>query len=116
MKAFGIEIRKSSSVNLFKDVDAVLAKHGVKHGEITAELQMSTCAIALKKMMRRDNFFSVCTISDCAKLCAIVVPRDRMNVYQSVHCVNWSDMDGEYRELICALVLDDFRSILCPAV
>lgn len=114
MKAFGIELRRIGNVrSLYDDVDRVLKNSGVTvHDGVGGLMQQQTVAHALQKMMRTDNHFSVCCVNECAKLCGIRIPAERMAVYSSIHCMNWNEMLPEYRTTICAMVLDDFREVL----
>lgn len=115
MKAFGIEIRKQGNVHgLFADVDLVLRRNNIPAGGVSAEMQRGTVAHALQKMMQPDKWFDVCTIDSAANCCGLVIPGERYKVYRAIHCVHWRDMETEYRQLITAMVLDDFRSILNP--
>ena len=113
MKAFGLEIRKSNSLGgLYRDVDATLAKHNIPSGSVNAELQVQTVAHSLQKMLKTDRYFSVCTIRDCVNVCQIIVPKERMDIYQAAHCINWNEMMPDYREMLIAMILDDFRTVL----
>jgi hypothetical protein len=66
----------------------------------------------LRKMLRTDTYFNVCTIQDCAKVGQVCIAKERMNVYSAIHCMNWYDMLPDYRQMIVAMVLDDFRGVL----
>jgi hypothetical protein len=115
MQAFGIEIRKSNSLgNLYQDVDRTLANSGILPGQaISKNVQVQAVAHALQKMIRVENYFSVCTIDSCIDVAQIHVPKERYSVYRTAHCINWNDMTPDYRQILIAMVLDDFRSILC---
>lgn len=113
MKAFGLELRRLGSVQgLYHDVDRVLQESGITADRVGGVVQQNTVAHALQKMLRQDNHFSVCAVNECAKLCGIVIPRERALVYSACHCMNWADMTPEYRQQVCAMVLDDFRVVL----
>lgn len=114
MKAFGLEIRRSGTINnLYLDVDLALTKAGIKENPISKSVQVQTVAHALQKMLT-GNHFSVCAITDCEKVSGVIVPIERMKIYNAIHCVNWSEMIPEYRQTIIAMVLDDFRGVLHP--
>ena len=109
MKAFGLEIRRAGGMaNLYKDVDAVLAAAD------PATTQRHAVAHALQKMLEPGDHFSVCTVDTCASLCGVCVPRERRLIYQAAHCMSWRDMLPEYRSLLAAMVLDDFRAVPAP--
>lgn len=111
-KQFGIEIRKiGNTKDLYSEVDLVLARNdvGVQVGDKT---QKMTVAHSLHRMLQVNNHFDVCTIRNCAEVCQIVIPKERMSVYSAIHCINWNEMLPDYRQVIIAMVLDDFRPIL----
>ena len=114
MRAFGLELRKiGSRAELFSEVDRTLNKAGiVSPGQVSADMKVGTVAHALNKMMKVESHFSVCTIRECARLCQVNISSERMNVYSSIHCMNWNDMMEDYRQTIVAMVLDDFRTVL----
>ena len=115
MQKFGIEIRKVGDTrNLYNDVDTVLKRYGMQTQEVSDIAKIQTVAHSLQKMLKVDNYFSVCTIDNCAKVCQICIPTDRRNIYSAAHCMNWGDMLPDYRQLLVAMVLDDFRAVLCP--
>lgn len=116
MKAFGIEIRKANSIGgLYDDVDRILASSGLCKSEpISKDIQRSTVAHALQKMMQADSHFSVCTIDRCRDVCQVVIPIERYRIYSAVHCINWNQMEPNYQTQIIAMILDDFREILNP--
>jgi hypothetical protein len=100
--------------SLYKEVDLVLKKFEIGVS-VSQSVQTQTVAHALQKMFCSETHFDVCTIRSCAELCQIVIPKERMAVYSSIHCMRWSEMLPDYRQMIIAMVLDDFRSILNPA-
>lgn len=115
MQKFGIEIRKvGSTKNLYNDIDMILAKNGMGQKLVSDDMIAQTTAHALQKMLKSDSHFSVCTVKECAKLCSICIPQERQNIYSAAHCISWSEMLPDYRQLLVAMVLDDFRVVLCP--
>lgn len=115
MKAFGIELRKANSIQgLLSDVDQILLANNTlpSSGGVSISFKAQSCVVALQKMFRGERSFSVCTINDCAKMFDLVIPRERMDIYRAVHCVNWNEMDSQYRQTLTALILDDFRDVL----
>jgi hypothetical protein len=83
-------------------------------------VQQQSVAHALHHMMSNKGYggshFSVCTVEKCARLCGVVIPGDRLRVYNSAHGIDWSDMTPEFRQMLCAMVLDDFREVLMADV
>lgn len=113
MQKFGIEIRRSGTLNgLYKDVDSVLSNSGMANGNVSDLAKIQTVAHSLQRMLKADRYFDVCTIRNCISVCQICISEERMNIYQSIHCMHWNEMEPEYRLLITAMVLDDFRSVL----
>lgn len=112
IQKFGLEIRRIGNVeSLYKEVDLVLNKVGCDNG-VGAVIQKQTVAHALQKMISTQNYFDVCTINKCAEMCQVCIQKERMQVYNSIHCIHWNEMLPEYRQVIIAMVLDDFRCIL----
>ncbi len=108
MKAFGLQLIKSNSFDrLYNNVDNILKQNSIN-------IQKQTTAHALQNMLKVDKWFSLCTVNECAKVSNIIIPQDRLDIYRAIHCIHWSEMTPEYREIIIAMVLDDFRNILNP--
>jgi len=115
MQKFGIEIRKvGDTKNLYKDVDLILKRNGVESNYVSDIAKQRTVAHALQRMLEPDRYFDVCTIDSCIKVCSICIPAERYAMYRAVHCIHWDKMLPDYRQLLVAMVLDDFRVILCP--
>ena len=115
LQKLGLEVRKLGNLdNLYKDVDMVLRNYNVPTNGINTCVQAATVAHSLQKMLKVESHFSVCTIKNCSELCQVCIAKERMQVYSSIHCMNWNDMLPDYRQMIVAMVLDDFRSVLCP--
>ncbi len=106
MKAFGIELRKSGSQSIYEDVDLVLK------GQSFQMVQRQAVAHSLQKMMRQESWFDICTIRNCVEVCQVHIPKERYDVYQAIHCVRWNEMLPDFRTMIVAMVLDDFREVL----
>ena len=112
MQAFGIEIRKiGNTESLYKEVDLVLNKMEVGE-DISRAVQIQATAHALQRMLNTERHFDVCTIKSLSAMCQISIPRERILVYESIHCISWSEMLPEFRQTVIALVLDDFRGVL----
>lgn len=112
---FGLELRRKNNIqNIYSDVTAVLAKAGVDGNQVSLEVQSQSVAHSIQKMLA-GNYFDICTIKDCAKLVKLIIPQERLNVYSTQHCVNWSEMLPDYRQVLIAMILDDFREVLNPS-
>ena len=113
MQAFGIEIRKKDNVReLYKDVDLILRATEMPPGGVSRMMQIQAVAHALQNMLQVGKHFSICTVTDCAKVVQIHISAERMRIYQTAHCMDWNAMTTEYRQGLIAMVLDDFRSVL----
>lgn len=112
MQAFGIEIRKANKSNLFNDVDMILLRNGIPSGGVSRDVQTQTVAHALQKMIKPDHWLDICCIKECANICSVCIPAERMAVYHACHCIHWNEMLPNYRQTIIAMILDDFREIL----
>lgn len=112
---FGLELRRKNNItDLYKDVGTVLEKAGVANGVVSVDIQRASVAHSLQKMLA-GNYFNVCTVRDCSQLVGMNIPTERLNVYQTQHCVSWSDMLPEYKQVLVAMILDDFKDVLNPA-
>lgn len=113
MKKFGLEIRKANTIGgLYEDIDKVLVN--VPVGSVSKEIQTQAITHALQKMIKVQNYFDVCTIDACIKIGQVHISSERRDIYHSQHCISWNEMTDEFRTLLVAMVLDDFRNILNP--
>lgn len=119
LKTFGIEIRRIGNVDaLYDDVDSVLRAAGIADpGGVSAQVQRNAVVHALHVMMSNNGafnskHFSVCTVRACAEACGVVISQERMAIYSTAHCMDWSAMLPEFRQQLCAMVLDDFRGVI----
>lgn len=116
---FGLDIRRAENNvdTLFHQVDRTLARHGMisKQEDVSPKIKAAATAQAIHKMMQPDRHLSVCTIREAAKLYGLIISKERMQVYQLNHCVDWNDMLPDLRESLVAMILDDFRSVLNPS-
>lgn len=109
IQTLGLELRKINNVTaLYNDVDQVLKNTSA------VDIAHQTTAHVLQKMLKPDKWISICEIKECAKICGICIPAERLSIYQATHCMGWNEMTPEYRQLITAMILNDFRSILNP--
>jgi len=112
---FGLEIRKGGSIrNIYRDVDIILSNNGIPQGGVNQEVQLNTIAHTLHKLLQPGATFYQCDIRKCAEIAGIHIPHERMQIYNSIHCMKWAEMTPEYRQQVMAMVLDDFRSVLNP--
>lgn len=114
MQLFNFEIRKLDGQNLLKEVDEVLAKNGMKSGEVTIDIANQAAAHSLQKMLKQKDWFDVSTLERCASVICKTINSNRMAIYNSQHCIHWSQMTDNFREVLIAMILDDFREIFLP--
>ena|ERR1700749_2454565 len=114
-KKFAVEIRKTEAVeDLFKQVDLVLKNHNILPESTSESAENLTVAHVLHRMIHDGDHFFIQTIQRCATICHITISADRILIYKSIDCMQWGAMTPEYRKVIVAMVLDDFREVLNP--
>lgn len=59
--------------------------------------QLTALKLALKKMFT-ENYFSVSIIDSCLKLTGAIPNKEVYNIMHTVHCVNFKDMDEDFRK------------------
>ncbi len=113
MKKFGIEIRRANKIGgLYQDVDRVLG--GLPPGGVSREVQIQAVAHSLQQMLKAGHWLDICAIKDCRDISQVHISAERMQVYHSQHCVSWNEMTDEFRTMLVAMILDDFRGVLNP--
>lgn len=109
MQVFGLEIRKANSIQLlYENVDKVLAENNIN------DIKRMAIAHSLQKMLDSQKYFDVCTIKHCVDVLQVPIDAERIKIYQTQHCIYWSEMLPEFRQMLIAMVLDDFREVLAP--
>lgn len=115
---FGLELRKKDSPmkmsTIYDNVDKILSESGINKDCVSFDVQSQAIAHSLHKMLKSDSYFCICTIRNCIELSNLVISKERMNLYQTQHCVHWNEMTEDFRTKLVAMILDDFRSILNP--
>ena len=115
MQRFGIEIREASTMpSLYREVDCVLARNKVSDMHVGDDVKVQAVAHALQKMISSDRHFDIICVRNCAEITSVVIPKSRMDIYRSAHCMQYDQMTPQYRELLVAMILDDFRAVLNP--
>lgn len=64
--------------------------------------------------MFTSNYFDICTVDSCAKLCGVIIDAKRRHLYHTQHCIYYDQMLPDFRESLIGMVLDDFRDVLNP--
>ena len=115
LQKFGIEIRKLDSVqDLYRDVDRTLRAAEIRAGEVSVQMKVHTTAHALQKLFQQ-SYFSSYDVKKIAELSGLIISVERVRMYEAVGTLNYNEMTPEYRQILIAMVLDDFRSVLNPA-
>lgn len=113
IQIFGIELRKANNMKaIYEDVDRILQKDDVNSMIVGNDVKFMTIAHGLQKMLQADRCLDVCLIKEAVNIANIVIPKERMQIYQATHCMHWNEMLPEFRTKLIAMVLDDFRHIL----
>jgi len=104
----GLQVRKVGSLaDLYQEVDRALSN--------AKNMKEQALVLGLKKLFNPTKHFDICFIKNSAEAFNIHIPSDRLYIYSSLHCMDWSDMDEGFRANIMAMVMDDFRSVLQAA-
>ena len=115
LQKFGIEIRRLDSVqDLYRDVDRTLRAAEIRAGEVSVQMKVHTTAHALQKLFQQ-SYFSSYDVKKIAELSGLIISVERVRMYEAVGTLNYNEMTPEYRQILIAMVLDDFRSVLNPA-
>ena len=61
--------------------------------------------LGLRKLFQSSHF-SICTLESLCRNAGVHIPVDLDKVLHSIHCVDWGEMDREFREKV-------FKRILC---
>lgn len=72
--------------------------------------QHTAVRLAIKRMMTSQNF-SVTPINDAVKLLGIVPDPKVQQIMQTIHCVNFGEMDTEFRTWLANEVVRMFPEI-----
>jgi hypothetical protein len=115
LQAFGFELRRSNDLkSIYEDVDRILQKNDTEFKIVPNDVKFMAVAHSLNRMMKVENHFSICAIKESAIIAQIIIPKERMQIYEPLHCMHWNEMLPEFRTKVIAMILDDFRPILEP--
>lgn len=62
---------------------------------------------ALKEMFN-GNYFSISTVDKCIKITGCIPNKKDYQALSALHCVDWSDMDKELRQLVFVKTMEIF--------
>lgn len=71
------------------------------------EFQRKTVAIALKRMFTGQHF-SICVVDACLKVSGCIPNKKDYDTLSALHCVNWSEMDADFRDQVLLKVAQIF--------
>lgn len=97
---------------LYQQVDSILSTFTMEPKGMSYQAQSAAVAHCLQKMFQVKGHFSVCIVEACANMCQVMISKDRKDLYNSIHCLHWHEMTEDFRNLVTAMVLDDFREVL----
>lgn len=111
-KNFAIEVRKTDAIDkLFDEVDSILKINGVLPESTSEQVQNMSVAHSLHRMINEFNYFMYDLVQRCAATCHLTISAEREKIYKSAHCMDWNAMTPEYRKVLVAMLLDDFRTV-----
>jgi hypothetical protein len=111
VELFGLDIRRKSTglTLLYNQIDSIVGQDKLS---LSKETVRDTVAHALSRMIKNENYFSICTIDALVKISYITIPSERYDFYRSIHCMRWNEMLPEFKSKVIAFIFDDFRKIL----
>ena len=104
-------IRKVGDLsNIQNDIDNALKRLSIKSGETT----INASKIAAKHLffsLLKNRYFDVYSVKSICKVALINISSPRLAIYEAMHCINWGDMEKNFKEELLVMLFDDFRSI-----
>lgn len=113
----GLEIRKINKIDfnsLYRDVDTVLQKANITKLSVGNDIKKQTLLHGMNKMFQPSGFLDICDIRKWSEMLGVCIQKERVEIYSSLHCIHWNDMEEDYRKNIIAMIFDDFRAVLNP--
>lgn len=102
-----IIIQNNNTQVMLAAVDSILKKYG--RDEVPEHIKGQITLSTLKHMFEGSHF-SVCKVDKLAKQNDVVFSQEHKDLFQTLHCVNWSEMHEQTREYVFAVLIDYFRS------
>lgn len=102
-----------SSTNLgvmFKASENILKKYGDK--TTVPESIKGQSTLSVLKNLFGENYFSVSKLDNLCKLHNIELSTEHKNWFNSMHCINFTDMHQETREYMFAICIEYFKPII----
>ena len=100
-------ITKNTDVTtLLEQATTCLEKYG--RDGVPENIKGQATLSCIKAFLHRD-YFSVCAVTELAKSNQVIIDSEHMNLFRTLHCVNWSDIHPDTREYVTALLVDYFK-------
>jgi len=96
---------------LLKASDEILGEN--KH-EIPENIKGQATLSWLKENFG-NNFFSVCSVDNIARMNEIVISSEKRDFMTTLHCVKYDNMTPETKEYLFAMLVDLFRGNISMA-
>lgn len=80
------------------------------------KIKAKVAETAMRKMLRAERHFSICTVDNCLRMLNIPADPEIYNTLRPLHCVDWADMDQELREAVIAMLASLFRGAAMPVL
>jgi hypothetical protein len=71
------------------------------------EFHKKAAITALKKMFD-GRYFDICTVDNVIKITGCIADRKDYQALRALHCVNWSDMDADLRNMVMVKTMQIF--------
>ncbi len=113
LKYFNFQIQKSivERKSLYDEVDNLLDRYGITKNSIPPEVKITALVGSLKKLFNK-KYFDICMLKECLMLFDLKITDERMNIYRTQHCIDWGEMEEDFKNIMIAMILDDFRQVL----
>jgi hypothetical protein len=95
---------------VLSSVDSYLKERKIEKGQVPFDVSVMAVATSIQEMIQEKSYFCVCTIRNARNLLKINISTQRMDYYEVLHCVDWSEMTEQVRQDTIAMVLELFLS------
>lgn len=110
-----IIIANSDVGALLKASDAVLARYNGNVETIPENVKGQAVLSVLKNMTQNKQHFDICAVRQLATMNEVVISPEHMELFSSLHCVNWNEMHPDTREYLGAILVHYFKGNLVLA-
>jgi hypothetical protein len=99
--------------SLFTASADVLSKYS-SDGSVPDKI-IGQVSLSVLKQITGSSFFSVCKVNELASLAGICYSTEHKQLFQSLHCVDWSNMHPDTREYVGALLVNYLKGNIAMA-